>query len=131
VIEAPDGLLLIDPNAGLSFAQNWARIEGAGLDPRRVRYVLLTHEHGDHAPGAYLWRVVTGAQVVAGAEAAYSLQHHIPYGSGYGFHPPQPVDIAVSEDCELDLAGLKVRAIRTPGHTYGSMGWMFEKDGRR
>ncbi len=131
VIEAPEGLLLIDPNAGLSFAQNWARIEGAGLDPRRVRYVLLTHEHGDHAPGAYLWRVMTGAQVVAGAEAAYSLQHHIPYGSGYGFHPPQPVDIAVSEDCELDLAGLKVRAIRTPGHTYGSMGWMFEKDGRR
>ncbi|MBL7039447.1 MAG: VCBS repeat-containing protein [Pirellulaceae bacterium] len=131
VIEAPDGLLLIDPNAGLSFAQNWARIKGAGLDPRRVRYVLLTHEHGDHAPGAYLWRVITGAQVVAGAEAAYSLQHHIPYGSGYGFHPPQPVDIAVSEDCELDLAGLKVRAIRTPGHTYGSMGWMFEKDGKR
>jgi len=131
VIEAPDGLLLVDPNSGLSFAQNWARIEGAGLDPRRVRFVLLTHEHGDHAPGAYLWRVITGAQVVAGAEAAYSLQHHIPYGSGYGFHPPQPVDIVVSEDRELDLAGLKVRAIRTPGHTYGSMSWMFEKDGKR
>ena len=131
VIEAPDGLLLIDPNAGLSFAQNWARLEGSGLDPRRVRYVLLTHEHGDHAPGAYLWRLVTGAQVVAGAEAAYSLQHHIPYGSGYGFHPPQPVDLVVSGDRELDLAGLKVRAIRTPGHTYGSMSWMFEKDGKR
>ncbi len=72
-----------------------------------------------------------GAQVVAGAEAAYTLQHHIPTGTGYGFHPPQPIDIVVSQDQELDLAGLKVRAIRLPGHTYGSMGWAFEKDGKR
>lgn len=128
VIEAPQGLILIDPNAGLSIEQNWARIAGAGLDPRQVRYVLLTHEHGDHAPGAYLWRVLTGAQVVAGAETAYTLQHHIPNGTGYGFHPPVPVDVVLEEDRELDLAGLKVRGIRLPGHTYGSMGWMFEKD---
>ena len=50
LIEAPDGLILIDPNGGLSFEQNWAKIAGAGLDPGRVRYVLVTHEHGDHAP---------------------------------------------------------------------------------
>ena len=131
VIEAPQGLILIDPNAGLSIEQNWARIAGAGLDPRQVRYVLLTHEHGDHAPGAYLWRVLTGAQVVASAEIAYTLQHHIPNGTGYGFHPPVPVDIALKEDGELDLAGLKVRGVRLPGHTYGSMGWMFDKDGKK
>ena len=131
VIQAPQGLILIDPNAGLSFAQYWARIQGAGLDPYQVRYVLLTHEHGDHAPGAYLWCCITGAQVVASAEAAYTLQHHIPTGTGYGFHPPQPIDIVVNQDQELDLAGLKVRAVRLPGHTYGSMGWAFEKDGKR
>ncbi|HUT35884.1 MAG TPA: FG-GAP-like repeat-containing protein [Planctomycetota bacterium] len=130
VIEAPQGLLLIDPNSGASFDQNWAKIQGAGLDPMNVKYVLLTHEHGDHAPGAYLWRVATGAQVVAGAEAAYILQHHLPGGTGYGFHPPNPVDIAVTEDRELDLAGLKVKAIRLAGHTYGSMGYVFTKDGR-
>jgi len=130
VIKAPRGLILIDPNAGLSLEQNWARLEGAGLDPKQVRYVLLTHEHGDHAPGAHLWRVLTGAQVAAGAEAAYSLQHHIPTGTGYGFHPPQPVDIVVKEDTELDLAGLKIRAIRLPGHTYGSMGWAFQQEGK-
>ena len=89
LVEAPQGLILIDPNAGASFEQNWAKIQGAGLDPMQVKYVLLTHEHGDHAPGAYLWRVVTGAQVVASAEMAYILQHHIPGGTGYGFHPPR------------------------------------------
>ncbi|HPD15279.1 MAG TPA: FG-GAP-like repeat-containing protein [Planctomycetota bacterium] len=130
VIEAPDGLIMIDPNAAASFEQNWAKIQGAGLDPMKVKYVLLTHEHGDHAPGAYLWRVVTGAQVVASAEMAYILQHHLPNETGYGFHPPNPVDIALTEDKELDLAGLKVKAIRLPGHTYGSMGYVFTKDGK-
>lgn len=130
VIEAPDGLILIDPNAGASLEQNWAKIQGAGLDPMKLKYVLLTHEHGDHAPGSYLWRVVTGAQVVASAEAAYILQHHLPNDTGYGFHPPNPVDIALTEDKELDLAGLKVKAIRLPGHTYGSMGYVFTKEGK-
>ena len=130
LVEAPEGLLLIDPNSGMSFEQNWAKIKGAGLDPMRVKYVLLTHEHGDHAPGAYLWRIATGARVVAGAETAYVLQHHIPRATGYGFHPPVPVDIALTEDKELDLAGLTVRALRLPGHTYGSTGYTFHKRGR-
>ncbi len=130
LIEAPDGLILIDPNSAASLAENWAMIEGAGQDPRRVKYILPTHEHGDHAPGAALWRVISGAQVVASAEMAYVLQHHIPGGTGYGFHPPVPTDIVITGDKELDLAGLKVRAIRLPGHTYGSMGWVFRKGDR-
>jgi len=130
LVEAPQGLILIDPNAGASFQQNWAKIQGAGLDPMQVKYVLLTHEHGDHAPGAYLWRVATGAQVVAGVETAYMLRHHIPAATGYGFHPPVPVDIVLTEDKELDLAGLKVKAMRLQGHTFGSMGYAFEQQGK-
>ena len=130
LVEAPRGLILIDPNAGASLAENWALIEAAGLDPRQLKYILLTHEHGDHAPGASLWRVLTGAQVIASAEMAYILQHHIPGGTGYGFHPPVPADVVLTGDQELDLAGLKVKAIRLPGHTSGSMGYVFQKAGR-
>ena len=130
VIEAPDGLILIEGHAGLSFEREWAAIESVGLDPRKVKYVLATHEHGDHAPGAYLWRVVTGAKFVCSEEMEYTLQHHIPGNTGYGLHPPVPTDIVVKKDTELDLAGLKVRAIRIPGHTYGSMAWHFEKSGK-
>ena len=103
LVEAPEGLILIDPNAGESFEQNWARMVGAGFDPMRIKYVLITHEHGDHAPGARLWRVITGAQVVAGATTAYDLQHLTPAGTGYGFHPPTPVDIPISEDKVLQI----------------------------
>jgi metallo-beta-lactamase class B len=130
LIEAPDGLILIEAHAALSFEAEWAAIKAVGLDPARVKYVLATHEHGDHAPGAYLWRVVTGAKFVCSEEMAYTLRHHVPLNSGYGFHPPVPADIIITKDTDLDLAGLKVRAVRIPGHTYGSMAWRFEKGGK-
>jgi metallo-beta-lactamase class B len=130
VIEAPDGLILIEGHAGLSFEREWAAMEAVGLDPKKVKYVLATHEHGDHAPGAYLWRVVTGAKFICSEEMSYTLQHHIPQNTGYGLHPPVPTDIKITEDTELDLAGLKVRAVRIPGHTAGSMAWRFQKSGK-
>lgn len=130
LIEAPDGYILIEAHSGLSFESEWASIEAVGLDPKKVKYVVATHEHGDHAPGAYLWRVVTGAQFICSREMAYTLQHHIPGNSGYGFHPPVPTDLRIEKDTDLDLAGLKVRAVRIPGHTYGSMAWHFEKSGK-
>lgn len=130
LVEAPEGLILIEAHAALSFEGEWAAIKAVGLDPARVKYVLATHEHGDHAPGACLWRVVTGAKFVCSEEMAYTLRHHIPVNTGYGFHPPVPTDVIVTEDTDLDLAGQKVRAVRIPGHTYGSMAWQFEKDGK-
>jgi glyoxylase-like metal-dependent hydrolase (beta-lactamase superfamily II) len=131
VVEAPDGLILIEGHSGLSFDREWAAMKAVGLDPTAVKYVLATHEHGDHAPGAYLWRVVAGAQFVCSEEMADTLQHHLPIGTGYGLSPPVPSDIRIgAADKELDLAGLKVRALRLPGHTYGSMGWMFTKEGK-
>ncbi|MGA2621181.1 MAG: FG-GAP-like repeat-containing protein [Thermoguttaceae bacterium] len=131
VVQAPHGLILIEAHSGLSFEREWAAIQKAGLDPRQVLYVLLTHEHGDHAPGAYLWRLACGAQVVASDATAYSLQHHVPVGTGYGFSPPVPTDMKITEEADLDLAGLKVRAVQLPGHTPGSMGWALEKSGKR
>lgn len=130
LIEGPDGYVLIEGHAGLSFEREWESMKAVGLDPNKAKYVLATHEHGDHAPGAYLWRVVAGAKFVCSDEMAYTLQHHIPLNTGYGLHPPVPTDIRISKDTELDLAGVKVRAVKIPGHTFGSMAWHFEKDGK-
>lgn len=131
VIEGPDGVILIEGHAGLSFERERKAMRSAGLDPGRVKYVLTTHEHGDHSPGAYLWRVTTGAKFVCSEEMAYMLQHHIPQSTGYGLHPPVAADVRVKTDQDLDLCGVKVRAIRLPGHSFGSMGWMFERGGKK
>ena len=90
LVRAPGGLILIEGHAGLSFEREWAAIASTGLDPGQVKYVLATHEHGDHAPGAYLWRVATGAQFVCSAEMAYGLQHHIPLGTRLRLPPARP-----------------------------------------
>ena len=50
LIEAPQGLILIDPNSAASLAENWAMIEGGRPGSAQVKYILPTHEHGDHAP---------------------------------------------------------------------------------
>ena len=131
VIVGTDGLILIEGHAGLSFESEWSAMKAAGLDPTQVKYVLTTHEHGDHSPGAYMWRVTTGAQFVCSREMSYVLQHHLPVGTGYGLHPPVPTDLKIVDDTVLDLCGVKVAALRLPGHTFGSMGWLFERDGKR
>jgi phosphoribosyl 1,2-cyclic phosphodiesterase len=41
--------LLID--AGLSFKQIMKRMEQKALDPKKIRAVFITHEHGDHSRG--------------------------------------------------------------------------------
>ena len=130
IIQAPGGLLLGDPNAGAPFEANWEGMKAAGLDPMQVKYILLTHEHGDHSPAAYLWRVRTGAKVVASPEMAYMLRYR-PWSSGYGEFPPHPVDVLVDKDETLDLAGLKVTCVRTPGHTYGSLSYVFDLGDQR
>jgi len=96
-------------SSGLSFESEWAAIKAVGLDPRRVKYVLATHEHGDHAPGAYLWRVVTRAKFLCSEEMAYTLQHHIPLNSGYSFHPPVPTDVKVSIVAKYPPAGPRLQ----------------------
>jgi glyoxylase-like metal-dependent hydrolase (beta-lactamase superfamily II) len=131
VIEGPDGLILIEGHAGLSIERERKAIQAVGLDPNQVKYVLATHEHGDHSPGAYLWRATTGAKFICSEEMAYTLQHHIPQSTGYGLHPPVPTDIRLTADEDLDLCGVKVRAVRLPGHTFGSMGWLFERGGKK
>ena len=45
-----DGAVLVD--AGLSAKQCMVRMEARGLDPGRIRAIVITHEHADHVKGA-------------------------------------------------------------------------------
>src|SRR6185503_17930280 len=42
-------------------------LEKLGLDPRNIKYVLISHAHGDHDQGAALLQSRYGAKVVMGA----------------------------------------------------------------
>jgi glyoxylase-like metal-dependent hydrolase (beta-lactamase superfamily II) len=100
-------------------------MRAAGIDPLDVKYVLLTHTHGDHAGAAYLWRT-QGAQIVAPKSAALSLTWLMPTWSDYSLWVPSRIDHPLAlnhlgDVAEVTLAGLPVRAIFVPGHSFDSV----------
>src|SRR5688500_2992891 len=65
LLDGGDEYALIDAGGGRDLPGVLAQIAADGLDPARVRQILLTHAHGDHAAGAAGLRERLDARVVA------------------------------------------------------------------
>src|SRR5262249_34098865 len=55
LVEAPDGLILIEAHSALSFEAEWAAIKAGRLDPGRGTGLPADPEHRDPAPRGHLW----------------------------------------------------------------------------
>jgi len=125
-----DGIIVIDTL--FDYAIEPEIVEGlktVGLDPRTIKYVLISHAHGDHDQGAALLQSRYGAKVVMGtADWDSTLQRP---ASAPGGVPKR--DIAVGpEGLKLTLGDTTIDVIATPGHTPGTLSYFFPvKDGRR
>src|SRR5712692_6651960 len=58
LVDGGSELALIDVGAGMGAAQVIANVRRAGFDPARIRHILCTHAHGDHAGGGARMRVL-------------------------------------------------------------------------
>jgi sulfur dioxygenase len=96
--------VMIDP-VDTQFDVYSALISREGL---RLRYVLETHTHADHITGSSLLRERTGAQSAA----------PLPCGI-------VAADLQLEDGEELHFGGETVRALHTPGHTAGSMSYLW------
>jgi glyoxylase-like metal-dependent hydrolase (beta-lactamase superfamily II) len=110
-------------------------MRSAGIDPKDVRYLLHTHSHGDHCGAGYLWRTM-GLKVVAAESADFTLNWLMPTLTDYGVWCPRPVDRPLplkwaGDETEITLDGLKVRALFVPGHSFDSVIYMMEVEGKR
>ena len=117
------GIIVIDTL--FDYAIEPEMIEGLttlGLDPRTVKYVLISHAHGDHDQGAALLQSRYGAKVVMGtADWDATLQRP---ASAPGGVPKR--DVAVGpEGLKLTLGDTTVDVIATPGHTPGTLSYFF------
>lgn len=100
-----------------------------GLDPRDIKYVLISHAHGDHDQGAAMLQSRYGAKVVMGAaDWESTLQRPADAPGGV---PKR--DIAVGpEGLKVTLGDTTVDVIATPGHTPGTLSYLFKvRDGNR
>ncbi len=126
---------LIDTGGTSSIPITLQRMKSVGVDLKDVPYLLHTHSHGDHCGAGYLWRA-RGLKVVAPESADFTLAWLMPTLTDYGVWPPRPVDWPlplkrVGDEKEIMLGNLKVRAIFVPGHSFDSVLWAMELDGKR
>jgi metallo-beta-lactamase class B len=100
-----------------------------GLNPRDIKYVLISHAHGDHDQGAALLQNRYGAKVVMGtADWNVTLQRPATAAGGV---PKR--DMAIEPDGKkITLGETTVDVIATPGHTPGTLSYIFSvKDAGR
>jgi metallo-beta-lactamase class B len=131
IIKTPDGAILIDTLHEPFADQLIANIKAVGVDPKDIRYVLMTHGHFDHTGGAFKLKPLTNAQFVmtrtgwdeAAASAAASQTTPRPWT----IIAP---DRVVRDGDEIRLADQVVGVYETPGHTWGTASYTFTvKDG--
>jgi len=97
-----------------------------GLDPRDIKYLVITHAHGDHYGGARYLQKTYGARVVSSAIDWDGMARAGAAQSGpfAGLQPPDR-DIVVADGEALTLGDATLRFHVTPGHTPGTVSTIF------
>lgn len=129
LLDGGDECALIDAGAGFDEEAIVSQIKRHGVDLARVRYLLLTHAHFDHAGGAASLARRLKLQTVAGAECAARLTTGdkdaigLTQARALGLYPaesrlaPCTIDIVVGDGESLRVGSIKVSALFTPGHS--------------
>ncbi|MDZ7676741.1 MAG: MBL fold metallo-hydrolase [Acidimicrobiales bacterium] len=102
-----DEIAVIDP--GPDSAQHLDTVAGCGGD--RIRWILLTHTHPDHAPGATALAERTGAEVCAFDE-----------------RDDVAVDRTLADGDMIEATEFRIRAIHTPGHASNHLCYLLEEE---
>lgn len=94
-----------------------------------IKAVLLTHGHFDHVMGADAIRKAAGVKVYLGEEDGKLIENaDLNVSAMFGTPYTTKADILVKDGEELELAGIKMKVIHTPGHTAGGVCYYLEEE---
>jgi metallo-beta-lactamase class B len=130
LIESSKGLVLIDSGPEDAAPRVLANIRALGFDPKRIKWILNTHEHFDHSGGIEALRKATGAKVIGGADGGEALRSGQPYADDPQFallkdlptHRTR-VEMGVTDKAKLTIGDVTITAHSTPVHMRGSTSW--------
>ena len=92
-----------------------------GLDPKSIKYVLISHAHGDHIGGAEMMQSRYGARIVMGGPDWDLVEK---YPNRYKTMAPKR-DIVATDGMKITLGEAAVTIWLTPGHTPGTLSYTF------
>jgi len=120
-IKTSAGIILIDTM--YNYAAETEIVDGLkklGLDPATIKYVIVSHGHGDHDEGAKMLQDRYGAHVIMGAPDwdAIIKANNMPGGV-----PKR--DMVATDGMKVTLGEETVTILLTPGHTLGTLSMLF------
>ena len=122
-LQTSAGLIIIDTNfAWATEPEIIGGLTTLGLNPRDIKYVIISHAHGDHDQGAAELQKRYGAQVVMGTpdwEATLKRPADAPGGV-----PKRDISVG-PEGTKLTLGDTTIQIVATPGHSPGTLSYVF------
>ncbi len=121
LLTTPEGNVLFDSAQEPYVDHVIANIRKVGVDPKSIKYIILSHGHLDHFGGAAKIQEVSGGRVVA-IEEDWKMIEQVGSRPGRegGSAPRVPKrDMVVKEGDTLALGGQTLKFHQTPGHTPG------------
>lgn len=138
LIEAPGGPILVETGPASVRETLERKVRDSGFEPEAVRDVLITHIHLDHSGGAGFWaargstvyvhpvgapHLIDPSRLLASARRIYLDQMDYLWGTTLAIPAERVVKFC---DEEREIAGLKVRAIASPGHASHHLAFLLE-----
>jgi glyoxylase-like metal-dependent hydrolase (beta-lactamase superfamily II) len=143
LLDGGDELALVDAGAGRDTDSVLRAVEDCGYDPARIRHVLLTHGHADHAGGCAGLRQRLGAAVWASEETARFVRDgdeqaiSLDVARAAGGYPADyrfaacPVNQIVEDGTPFTIGALVITPLATPGHANGHTAYLVNDGERR
>ena len=129
LIDTGEGLILID--SGFPYAMDLVleNIENFGFEPSQIKYLLISHGHYDHMGSSVALREKYGTKLCLGeADRLYAngtLDLTWAKELGFEYTMPFEPDVLLKDGDEISLGNTTVKCYHTPGHTPGTMSFVF------
>lgn len=135
-----DGVTVVDSSMPGQVKKILESVARLGKRPEDVRRVVVTHHHVDHVGSAAELVEATGAELYAHeADVAYMRGERVQEPNAPAFvrgvmrrlvpGPPQPAVVHhILRDGDTIPVGVTLRVVHVPGHTMGSVAFLWEEE---
>jgi metallo-beta-lactamase class B len=123
-LQTSEGFILFDTLNNPDEAKQF--VEGGmaklGLDPNKIKYIVLMHEHADHFGGAKYLKEKYGPHIMASSIAWEAMA--VDTGRGAKLVPQHDMD--VTDGQKFTLGDTTITFYLTPGHSNGTISAIFK-----